>query len=72
MSIDPGVSLDGEDDNERQVRLDWMIDEFRQLLAQQPSLVLHERATAERLRAGEAAIGAFVVHRAEQSATRVS
>jgi hypothetical protein len=49
-----------------------MIDEFRQLLAQQPSLVLHERATAERLRAGEAAIGAFVVHRAEQSATRVS
>ena len=30
MSIDRGVSLDGDDDNERQARLDWMIDEFRQ------------------------------------------
>ena len=49
-----------------------MIDECRQLLGQLPSLALHERATVERLREREAAIGTFVVHRTEQSAARAS
>lgn len=29
MDIDPGRNIDPEDVDERQARLDWMIDEFR-------------------------------------------
>ena len=29
MDIDPGTSINREDCDERQARLDWMIDEFR-------------------------------------------
>jgi hypothetical protein len=49
-----------------------MIDESRQLLGELPSLTLRDRAPVERLREREAAIGTFVVHRAEQSAAKVA
>ena len=29
MDVDPGTNIDREDYDERQARLDWMIDEFR-------------------------------------------
>ena len=49
-----------------------MIDESRQLLGELPALTLRDRAPVERFREREAAIGTFVVHRAEPSAAKVA